>query len=135
MLHRLKARGGILGAIANALAPGVGPGVVLFICTTLVLLIALSGVAVMAGYYSFHMFNIILLAVGLGASVVWSYSIRSKLETEHRRREREAAIDDGEDSEEEEEEGEEEGEEEVTTSARGGTRSARGKTDDAKKNE
>jgi hypothetical protein len=102
-LEALRQRGGFLGMIAGIIAPGIGPGVVLFICSALVLLIGLSAVAVMAGYYSSHMLVMIFLAVGLMGSVVWSYSVRSAMEREHARDQDQLSYDQADDAKNEEE--------------------------------
>ena len=130
MLDTLRQRGGIIGSLANMLAPGVGPGVILFICSALVLLIALCGVAVLAGYYSFHMFNLIVLAVGLMGSVVWSYSIRRDIQKQH---EQQQVEEDNSDSEGDDDENEGEATEENVSETL--PRSRRGKSDAAKKDD
>jgi len=76
LFESLKERGGVIGAIAGILAPGVGPGVILVICTCLVVFISMCAFAAMAGLFSIHMFVLIFLASGLMASVLWSYSLR-----------------------------------------------------------
>ena len=104
-LEALRQRGGFLGTIAGILAPGIGPGVVMFICSALVLLIGLSTVAVLVGYYSVHMLVMIFLAVGLMGSVVWSYSVRRALERDDvRQQENQLPYDEAEENKEEEEE-------------------------------
>jgi hypothetical protein len=82
-LQEMKHRGGFIGLVASMLVPGVGPGVILFICSALVVFMSMCIVAGLAGLYSFHMIMLCLLATGLMASVLWSYSIRTAAERQH----------------------------------------------------